>query len=101
MSSFLQTVRSPDDGSATTPVVRNPWGLALGALAGVLLLAGLITVVVGVSALGNFDGVRLGVLPAFDEAAAVTVVGAAAIVLGIVVGACWLVVGAVHWDRRG
>lgn len=84
MSSFFQTVRSPDDEQSVPAAARNPWFLALGVVSGVLLVVGLLTAMVGLS--------ELGVIP--DAAAA-------AFVLGIVVGTCWLVLGAVRWDRRG
>jgi uncharacterized membrane protein HdeD (DUF308 family) len=84
MSSFFQTVKSPDSEAAMPAAAQNPWVLALGVLSGVLLLSGLITVMIGLSALR-----------------VLSLVGAAAIVLGIVVGTCWLVLGAVRWDRRG
>lgn len=101
MSSFFQTVPARDtDAAPATALVLNWWMVALGALAAVLVVGGVITVAVGFSTIGRYEDTVLGQIAEFDEAVAVAIVGGAAIVLGIVVGACWLVLGAIGRSRR-
>jgi uncharacterized membrane protein len=74
--------------------------VALGVLAAVLLLGGCITVATGLGAMTRFEGFVLGHDENFDSAVATAMVGGCAIVLGILVGTCWLVIGAVRRERR-
>ena len=100
MSSLFQTVPEHDADAATdTAAAPNPWMIWLGVLAGVLLLAGVITVMIGLGGVANFEDVVLGQSEAFDQAVATAVVGGVAILLGVMVGTCWLVLGAIGWRR--
>ncbi len=101
MSSFFQTV--PEREAESAPIAAgwvNPWTAALAALAGVLLLGGVIAVAVGFGIMGGWTDTVIGQAPGFDQGAAAAIVGAAAIGLGILVGTCWLVLGALGWSRR-
>ena len=90
MSSFFQTAATRDPDAPPAPrLVLNPWMVGLGSLAGVLVLGGLITVVVGLGAVFNFQDVVLGMSAQFDQAAVTAAVGGVAIVLG-----------AIGWIRR-
>lgn len=102
MSSLFKLTPDADRDVDAGPrfVVGNPWRAALGALAGVLVVGGLIAVMVGLSALQRFQDTVLGQSPEFDQGAIAAIVGAAAIALGVLIGACWLVLGAVVHDRR-
>jgi hypothetical protein len=101
MTSFFQTVQTGDaEAAAVTRVAVNPWKAVLGVLALVLLLGGMITVAAGLSVVGNFANTVLGEDQRFDAAVATAIVGGVAILLGIVVGTCWLVLGALGWTRR-
>lgn len=73
--------------------------VALGGLAGLLVLAGVIAVAVSLNTIGDFGGTVLGQDQRFDAAVATAIAGGAAIVLGVVVGAAWLVLGAVRFRR--
>ena len=99
MTSFFQTVRDED---AAPSVLRtlNPWTAALGVLAAVLLVGGLITTAVGLHVIGTFDGTVLGDDQRFDEAVATAIVGGVAILLSVLVCASWLLLGAIGWGRR-
>ena len=101
MSSFLQVVpeSDADSGQAAARMV-NPWMAALGVLAGLLLLGGVVTVAVGLSITGTWDDTVLGQNQGYDGGVATAIVGGAAIVLAVLVGACWLVLGAVALNRR-
>jgi hypothetical protein len=78
----------------------NPWMVALGTLAGALVLGGIITAMIGLNTVGNFGDNALGQNQRFDDAVAVAIVGGAAIFLGITVGAAWLVLGAIGFRRQ-
>ncbi len=81
------------------PVV-NPYTAVLAVLAVVLLIGGVITASIGLGTAGQFDGAVLGQSQGYDQAVATAVVGGATIVLGVLVGTVWLVVGAAGWYRR-
>jgi hypothetical protein len=78
----------------------NPWKVALGILAGALVLGGIIAASVGLNTVGDFEGTVLGQDQRFDEAVATAILGAGAIFLGITVGAAWLVLCAISWRRQ-
>jgi hypothetical protein len=87
--------------SSSRPVGwQNPWMLAIAVVSGVLIVGGAITVAVGLADLAHYDNTVLGQDVHFDAAVATAIVGGAAILLGVLVGTCCLVLGAVGWDRR-
>jgi hypothetical protein len=90
------------DGPSVLELVPNAnyWKAALGILAGVLVLGGIIAAGIGLSIVGDFGGTVLGQDQRFDEGVAAAIVGGAAIFLGVLVGAAWLVLGAIGWRRR-
>jgi ABC-type Fe3+ transport system permease subunit len=99
VSSFFRTLSESGAGPSRR-LGLNPWTVALGVLAVVLVLGGLITVAVGLGTMEHFEDFVLGQDEKFDSAVATAVVGGVAILLGIVVGTCWLVLGAVKRERR-
>jgi hypothetical protein len=101
MSSFFQTAPPRDPEATPAPRrVGNPWTAALAVLATVLVLGGVIAVIAGFGLMASSGDAVLGQSPGFDDGFAAAVVGGAVIVLGIVVGTCWLVLGALGWSRR-
>jgi hypothetical protein len=102
VSSFFATT-GPSETDTTRPsaAVPNPWKVVLGVLAGVLLLGGVIALTVGLATIGQFPETVEGEPATFDHGAVTAVAGGIAIVLGVVVGTCWLVLGALAHDRRG
>lgn len=101
MSSFFQLL--PDADVESEPVRGrsvDPWRAAVGVLAAVLLVGGVIAVAVGLSILGGWENTVLGQSPVYDGGVATAIVGGAAIVLSVLVGTCWLVLGAIGAGRR-
>lgn len=78
----------------------NPWFTALGISAALLLVGGAITAAVGIGQANEYGNAVLGTVPGFDAGIGIAVVGGAAVLLGVVIGACWLVLGATWWRHR-
>ncbi len=100
VSSLFKTLPDPAAPARRDRARVDPWIVALGALAGLLVLGGTVTVAVGLHVVGGFEGTVLGQDQRFDTGVATAIVGGAAIALGVLVGTCWLVLGSVSRVRR-
>ena len=93
-----QAIRT--DGIQAVARFVNLWRVALGVLAAVLLVGGAVTATIGLRTISDFDGTVLGQDATFDGGVATAIVGGVAILLGVAVGSCWLIIGALRWHRE-